>query len=68
MRGGGLRVTTAERLLARRRWQETRAAAEAVRDTASEKSLRLEGTQVGDYYADLLAEAEDRGVHALEAT
>jgi hypothetical protein len=67
-REGGLRVTTAERLLAQRRWQETRAAAETVRDTLSEKSLRLEEARVGDYYADLLVEAADRGVHALEAT
>jgi hypothetical protein len=70
-REGGLRVTTAERLLAQRRWRETRAAAEVVRDSASAKShLRLEDTRVGDYmyYADLLVEAADRGVHALEAT
>ena len=67
-REGGLRVTTAERLLAQHRWRETRAAAAAVSASASAKSLRLEETRVGDYYADLLAEAVDRGVHALEAT
>eukprot|EP00966_Prymnesium_polylepis_P280927 6490581-Prymnesium_polylepis.1 len=64
MREGGLRVTTAA--------GAAPLAGDSGRGRGGERHGEREepearGTRVGDYYADLLAEAADRGVHALEA-